>query len=152
MRTVHIYDLPELVGEELGPGDPHAVTQEMIDTFADATGDHQWIHTDTERATKGPFGTTIAHGYLTLSLVSPMLRTVLQVEGVGMSINYGLNRVRFPAAVPAGSNLIATATVADATLRDDGGYQMTTNVTLTVEGADRPACVAQVLGRFYPAA
>ncbi len=148
--TVHISDLPELVGEDLGPGEPYEVTQEMIDAFAEATGDDQWIHTDPERAADGPFGTTIAHGYLTLSLVPVMMRTVLRVEGVGMGVNYGLNRVRFPAAVPSGSRLVATATVADVDVRDDGGYQTITDITMTVEGADRPACVAQALARYYP--
>ncbi|MBW3560920.1 MAG: MaoC family dehydratase [Actinobacteria bacterium] len=149
-RTVNIHDLPDLVGEELGPGEPYEVSQEMIDAFADATGDDQWIHTDPERAVDGPFGTTIAHGYLTLSLVPVMMRTVLRVEGVGMGINYGLNRVRFPAAVPSGSKLVARATMADVDVRDDGGYQTTTDISLTVEGADRPACAAQAVARYYP--
>lgn len=149
-RTVNISDLPDLAGEELGPGEPYEVSQEMIDAFADATGDDQWIHTDPERAAEGPFGTTIAHGYLTLSLVPVMMRTVLTVDGVGMGINYGLNRCRFPAAVPSGSKLVATATVKDVDVRDDGGYQLETEVTLTVEGADRPSCVAEVLSRYYP--
>lgn len=149
-RTVSIHDLPDLVGEDLGPGEPYEVTQDMIDAFADATGDDQWIHTDPERAADGRFGTTIAHGYLTLSLVPAMMRTVLLVEGVGVGINYGLNRCRFPSAVPSGSTLVANATVADVDVRDDGGYQTTTDVTLTVQGADEPACVAQVIGRYYP--
>lgn len=150
-RTVHINDLPSLKGETLGPGDPITVTQDMIDAFADATGDHQWIHVDPERAAAGPFGTTVAHGYLTLSLVPQAVQKLLKIDGVGMGINYGLNRCRFPAPVPSGADVLATAHVLDVEERGDGGYQLTTEVTLTVVGAEKPSCVAETVARYYPA-
>ncbi|MGH3443558.1 MAG: MaoC family dehydratase [Nitriliruptorales bacterium] len=150
-RSVRITDLPTIKGEPLGPSEPVTVTQDMIDAFAEATGDHQWIHVDPERAAQGPFGTTVAHGYLTLSLVPQLVQKLLHVEGVGMGVNYGLNRCRFPAPVPSGSGVVATAQVRDVEERDDGGYQLTTEVTITVVGAERPSCVAETVARYYPA-
>lgn len=149
-RTVHLSELGSLVGETFGPGEPYEVTQEAIDRFADATGDHQWIHVDPERAATGPFGTTVAHGFLTLSLCPSVLQSVLRVEGVGMGVNYGLNRVRFPAPVPSGSKVIGTVTIQDVADLDGGALQATYAVTIAVEGADKPSCVAEMLARYYP--
>jgi acyl dehydratase len=141
-------ELRALVGQHLGYSDYHVVTQEMVNLFADATGDHQWIHVDPERAAAGPFGTTIAHGYLTLSLVPVLMGSVLRVEGTRMGINYGVNRVRFTSPVPVGSEVRAGATLASV---EDvaGGVQITTDVVIEVKGAEKPACVAQVLSRLY---
>ena len=137
-----------LVGRHLGYSDWVLVDQERIDRFADATGDHQWIHVDAERAKAGPFGTTIAHGYLTLSLVPSLLSQVLRVGGVTYAVNYGCNKVRFPAPVPVGSQLRLGASVA--TVEDvPGGVQVALDVTLEVRGAAKPSCAAQVVYRYY---
>lgn len=143
-------DLKGRVGEHLGYSDWHLVTQEQIDAFADATGDHQWIHVDLERAKHGPFGRPIAHGYLTLSLGPVLLAQIFRVEGVAMGINYGLNKVRFPSPVPVGSKLRLGASLKEA---GDvaGGVGVTLSVTFEVEGTDKPACVAEVLFRYYEA-
>jgi len=141
--------LKALVGREWGPGEWLEVTQERIDAFADATDDHQWIHVDVERARSGPFKTTIAHGFLTLSLV-PRLRRGLgpQVEGVRMAINYGLNRVRFPSPVPAGSRVRARAK--NLSVEEvPGGAQLVDQITVEVEGQEKPACVAELVTRLY---
>lgn len=122
------------------------VTQDQIDGFANVTGDHQWIHTDPERAASGPFGTTIAHGYLTLSLLVPLLEQVLVIENRTSSINYGLDKVRFPAPVPSGSRVRLTATLAEAT-NVDSGVQVKVDCVLQVEGQERPACVARAVLR-----
>lgn len=136
------------VGEVVGPGEWITVDQGEIDMFADATGDHQWIHVDPERAAAGPFGATIAHGYLTLSLVPVLIQGLYKIEGVKMAVNYGLNRVRFPAPVPVGSRLRASAEVAE--LSDvQGGVQMVTRVTIEREGGDKPVCVAETVVRCY---
>jgi acyl dehydratase len=137
-----------LVGQELGVGDWHQVTQEQINTFADATGDHQWIHVDPERAKSGPFGETIAHGYLTLSLIPALGGGGLPVEGAKMGINYGLDRVRFIAPVPAGSKVRARRKLVEAT-EGEGFIQLKTEVTIEVEGKKKPACVAETLSRVY---
>jgi acyl dehydratase len=147
-----VIPLPELasrVGAVLESGWTE-VSQTMIDGFADATGDHQWIHVDPERAAAGPFGTTIAHGYLTLSLVPRLVADALTVDGVGMGVNYGLNRCRFPSPVPSGSRLRAEVLLAAVDGLEGGAVQTTMTVTVRVEGADKPACVAEVLTRFYP--
>jgi acyl dehydratase len=138
----------DAVGEHLGYSDWLEITQDRIDQFADATGDHQWIHVDVERAAKeSPFGTTIAHGYLTLSLVSYFLPQVVEVRGISMGLNYGTDKVRFPAPVPVGSKLRAGGELTD--VRDvPGGIQTTMTVTVEVDGADKPACVAEILSRF----
>ncbi|MEE1752491.1 MaoC family dehydratase [Streptomyces sp. SP18CS02] len=136
------------VGEQLGHSDWLEIDQKRIDLFADATGDHQWIHVDPERAATGPFGTTIAHGYLTLSLLPLFVPQIMRVEGMRMGVNYGTNKVRFPSPVPVGSRLRATATlteVADA----GGGVQVTALVTVEREGGDKPVCVADSLSRYY---
>jgi acyl dehydratase len=137
-------------GTDLGHSGWMQVTQERINTFADATGDHQWIHVDAERAAAGPFGTTIAHGYLTLSLVIPLLEEMFAVTGVAMGINYGLNRVRFPAPVPVGSRIRLGAALASADDVGGGAVQVTLDLTMDIEGGAKPACVAQAVYRYYP--
>jgi acyl dehydratase len=143
-----IDDLGSMVGRHLGYSDYLLVDQERIDRFADATGDHQWIHVDPERAASGPFGTTIAHGYLTLSLVPLLLAQVLRVEGVAFGLNYGSNKVRFPAPVPAGSEVRLGALLASAD-EVEGGVQVVLDVALEVRGAEKPSCAAQVVLRYY---
>jgi acyl dehydratase len=136
-------------GEHLGYGDWLEVTQERIDEFADATGDHQWIHVDTERAKDGPFGTTIAHGYLTLSLIPTLGRKIYQVDGIRMGINYGLGKVRFPAVLPAGSRVRAGAELVEVSDRQQG-KQATVRMTVEIEGGDKPACVAETMVVYVP--
>ncbi len=147
--TVHIGKFKELVGTHLGYSDWHRVTQEQINLFADATGDHQWIHVDPERAKSGPFGTAIAHGYLTLSLAPGLLHEVLVVEGTSMGVNYGCNKVRFPAPVPVDSNLRIGVAIKDA---EDvkGGVQVVLELTFETEGSAKPSCVAEVVYRYFP--
>ena len=149
MRTIKgIEELKQLAGQELGSGDWHEVTQEQINQFADATGDHQWIHTDVERAKKGPFGGPIAHGYFTLSIIPVLLRDVMSVEGMRMGINYGLNKLRFPAPVPIGSKVRASVKCTSVE-EVSGGLQGTFDVTVEVVGQDKPGCAAQVIYRYY---
>jgi acyl dehydratase len=143
-----IDDLYPLVGTHLGYSEYRTVTQEQVNLFAEATGDHQWIHVDPERARSGPFGGTIAHGYLTLSLLPVLLSQVLRVGGVSMGINYGANRVRFPSPVPVGSEVRAGATLV-AIEEVSGGVQVTLDVTVEVRGAAKPSCAAQILTRYY---
>ncbi|MFJ6726709.1 MaoC family dehydratase [Streptomyces sp. NPDC091281] len=141
-------DLRAAVGENLGYTDWLEVDQKRIDLFAEATGDRQWIHVDPERAAAGPFGTTIAHGYLTLSLLPLFGPQLISVEGAKMGVNYGTNKVRFPATVPVGSRLRATATVAkveDVT----GGVQLTLAFVVEREGGEKPVCVAESVSRYY---
>lgn len=140
-------DLQARVGEEIGVGDWFEVDQARIDTFAEATGDHQWIHVDRERAAAGPFGTTIAHGFLTLSLIVP-LQPRLEVEGVKMGINYGLDRVRFITPVPSGSRIRARSVLKEVT-EVPGGVQLKSEVTVELEASEKPACVAESLTRMY---
>jgi acyl dehydratase len=135
-------------GLELGPSKWLEITQDRIDRFADATDDHQWIHVDPERAAQGPFGTTIAHGYLTLSLLVPFSYELLAVEGTRMGINYGVNRVRFPAPVPVGSRLRARFRLENVT-EVDGGVQVEANATVEREGQEKPVCAAELVFRFY---
>lgn len=137
-----------LVGKPLGPSDWVTVTQEQVNLFADATGDHQWIHVDVERAKAGPFGGPIAHGYLTLALIPQFLPELLEVTGFSMGINYGADKVRFPAPVPVGARLRASAVVDDVT-DVAGGLQMQVTVTLEIEDQPKPALVAVVLLRRY---
>jgi acyl dehydratase len=147
--TVHgLDDLKALAGTELGTSDWVEITQDRINGFADATGDHQWIHTDVERAAVGPFGAPIAHGYLTLSLFIPLFTGLLEVEGVSTKVNYGLNRVRFPSPVRVGSRIRLTARLADVE-EVSGGLQITVDGTIEIEGATKPAAVLQSLSRFY---
>ena len=143
-----IESFKDLVGEHLGYSEWHRIDQDQINLFADATGDHQWIHVDPERAKSGPFGTAIAHGYLTLSLAPVLLGEVVTVEGTSMGVNYGCNKVRFPSPVPVGSNLRLGASVAEV---EDvaGGVQVVLDITLETDGAPKPSCVAQVVYRYY---
>ncbi|QSB16618.1 MaoC family dehydratase [Natronosporangium hydrolyticum] len=141
--------LRALIGEQLGYTDWLPVAQDQVDRFADATGDHQWIHVDQERAKTGPFGQTVAHGFLTLSLIPTVLPQLLDVRGFSMGVNYGLDRVRFPAPVPVGSRLRATAVI-EAVDEQGGGVQTTLTVTFEIEGGAKPACVARFLERRYP--
>ncbi|MEU7637574.1 MULTISPECIES: MaoC family dehydratase [unclassified Streptomyces] len=143
-----VEELRAAVGEELGPSDWLEVDQKRIDLFAEATGDHQWIHVDEEKAAAGPFGTTIAHGYLTLSLLPVLVPQLLRVDNVKMGINYGTNKVRFPATVPVGSRLRARARIAEVT-EVTGGVQLTTVVTVEREGGEKPVCVAESVSRFH---
>ncbi|HEU0184048.1 MAG TPA: MaoC family dehydratase [Blastocatellia bacterium] len=143
-------ELHSLAGQEVAVGDWFEVTQDRIDLFADATGDHQWIHVDVERAkTDSPYGATIAHGFLTLSLLSQLMSETVRIRlPIRMGINYGLNKVRFPSPVPAGSK-IRTRAVLQALEEIDGGRQLVWNVTVEREGADKPCCVAEWLVRYY---
>lgn len=141
-------ELKDLVGLHLGYSPWHLVDQEQIDSFAQATGDHQWIHVDQERSKVGPFGVTIAHGYLTLSLVTTLLPQILQVSGFSIGVNYGANKIRFPAPVPSGSrvHLGATLLAADEIV---GGVQALFRVTIEVENSEKPSLVAEVIYRYY---
>ncbi|GAA2358380.1 MaoC family dehydratase [Streptomyces violaceusniger] len=141
-------ELKKLADADLGTSEWIEVTQDRIDTFADATDDHQWIHTDPERAARGPFGAPIAHGYLTLSLFIPLFTQLLDVRGVTTKVNYGLNKVRFPAPVTAGSRIRLVARLAS--VEDvPGGVQITVDGTIEVDGGTKPAAVVQSLSRFY---
>ena len=146
--TVKLDEVGTLVGKDLGPTGWMEVSQDRINTFADATGDHQWIHIDQERAKSGPFGRTIAHGYLTLSLIISMWGELLAVEGVSAGVNYGLNKVRFPAPVPSGSRIRLAGKLA-AVDRVPGGVQLTADLVIEVENGAKPACVAQTVFRLY---
>ncbi|MCR3743517.1 Acyl dehydratase [Actinomadura glauciflava] len=146
-RTVTIAGLAELVGEDLGHSRWLTVDQPRIDMFADATDDHQWIHIDTAAAENGPFGGTIAHGYLTLSLLIPLWSELLEIEDATTKINYGLDRVRFPAPVPSGTRIRLQATVAEVT-EVTGGVQVIVDATVHAEGGSRPVCVARPVLRY----
>ena len=154
MSTVEVQGiegLKALQGQEIGPSEWRTVTQEDIDTFADLTGDHQWIHTDVERAkAESPFGTTVAHGNLTLSLIDGLRIELMQSTGFKLGVNYGWNKVRFPAPVPSGSKIRATAEVVE--IEDVGGgwFQIVTRFKVEVEGNEKPACVADSVGRALP--
>jgi len=150
MRTINgIDELKAAEGETLGTSDWLEVTQDAINAFADVTGDHQWIHVDPERAKDTPFGGTIAHGYLTLSLLPAMSYEVIpHDDGVGMGLNYGLNKVRFPAPVPSGSRVRGTFRV-DELKEEDWGRQSTMTATIECEGVEKPVCVAEVIYRYY---
>ncbi len=136
-----------MVGSHLGHSEWIEISQERVQRFADATDDQQWIHVDPDRAAQGPFGTTIAHGYLTLSLVVPLVSQIYRLDGVRMGINYGVNRVRFPSPVPVGSRVRAGATLAGVS-PVDGGVQVTLDATIETEGGTKPACVAQTVSRY----
>jgi acyl dehydratase len=147
-QTIGVQDLEPRVGTEIAISPWLSIEQARIGLFADATDDHQWIHVDPERASKGPFGGTIAHGFLTLSLLPRMMSEAVKVEGVRMSVNYGLNRVRFTSPVPSGSRLRARLVLAKLE-RVDGGVQLTWSATVEREGGDRPCLVAEWLVRHY---
>jgi acyl dehydratase len=142
-------ELHDHVGESLGPTEWIEIDQDRIDLFAEATGDHQWIHVDVERATAGPFGAPIAHGYLTLSMVNQFLPDLLTVEGVSMGVNVGLEKVRFPNPVRVGSRIRGSGEIVSV---DElgGGYQAVVRVTVEIDGAPKPACVADTVSRFFP--
>ena len=144
-------DLAKAVGQPLGHSDWLEITQERIDRFAEATGDHQWIHVDPERAKQGPFGAPIAHGYLTQSLVNLFLPQIVEVRGISMGVNYGADRLRFPAPVPVGSRIRGSAELLEVE-EIKGTVQAKIRVTVEIEGSDRPACVIDTISRYYPAA
>lgn len=144
-------DLKSALGEHLGYSDWLEMTQDRIDKFADATGDQQWIHVDPERAKQGPFGACIAHGYLTLALVNLFLPQILEVRGISMGVNYGSDRLRFPAPVPVGSRIRGGGELIQVE-EVKGGVQATIRVTVEVEGQERPACVVETISRYYPEA
>jgi acyl dehydratase len=146
--TITYAELPSLVGTDLGWSSWLDVTQERVNTFADATDDHQWIHVDPERAKDSPFGGAIAHGFLTLSLAVPMWTELLDVDGVGMKVNYGLDKVRFISPVPVGSRVRMNAVIAEVT-EIAGGFQLTVDQTIEAEGSSKPAVAARGLYRFY---
>ncbi|UOY00263.1 MaoC family dehydratase [Blastococcus sp. PRF04-17] len=147
--TTTMAEVPGLVGQELGSSDWHEVTQEHVNQFAEATGDHQWIHVDVERAkAESPFGGPIAHGYLTLSLLAPLSAQVLVVTDTVMGVNYGLNKVRFPAPVPVGSKVRLSASLKDVQ-EIAGGLQLTLSCSIEREGGDKPVCIAEPVYRYY---
>jgi acyl dehydratase len=151
MKTLRdLGGLRALVGQEIAVTDWLTVTQQQVDLFAQATGDHQWIHVDGERARAGPFGAPIAHGFLTLSLLPRFLDMALRIENPGMGVNYGLNRVRFTSPVPVNSRLRARVELLACEAVDNAGVQLTWLVTVEREGSDKPACVAESVTRRYP--
>jgi acyl dehydratase len=143
-------ELPPLVGQELVVSDWITVTQEQVNLFAQATGDHQWIHVDVERAKAGPFGAPIAHGFLTLSLLPRFFESSVRIEETRMGVNYGLNKVRFIAPVPVGSRLRARMKLLACDAIDNNGMQMTWEVTTEREGSNKPVCIAESIARHYP--
>jgi acyl dehydratase len=150
MRTFETLDeLQALAGQEIATSDWVTITQEQVNLFAQATGDHQWIHVDVERAKAGPFGAPIAHGFLTLSLIPRFFESAIEVRQVRMGVNYGLNRVRFTSPVPVGSRLRAAMKLLACQDLGGGGMQMTWEVTVEREGSDKPACIAESLTRRY---
>ena len=146
-----IEDLKQLMGQEVGPTEWREVTQDDIDTFARLSGDDQWIHVDVERAkTESPFGTTVAHGNLTLSMIDGLRRDLIESKGFKLGVNYGWNKVRFPAPVPAGSKVRARAEVTEIDEVGGGWYQVVTKFTVEVEGGEKPVCVGESVGRALP--
>ncbi len=151
MKTFEtLADLAACVGQEVAVSDWLTITQEQVNRFAEATGDHQWIHVDVERAKQGPFGGPIVHGFLTLSLLPRFFESTFEVRSARMGVNYGLNKVRFTAPVPVGSRLRARMTLLAAEPVAGDGMQMTWQVQIEREGADKPVCVAESLARHYP--
>lgn len=149
-RFETLNDLVACVGQEVAVSDWVTVTQEQVNRFAEATGDHQWIHVDVERARAGPFGAPIAHGFLTLSLLPLFFDTAFEIGQAVMGVNYGLNKVRFTAPVPVGSRLRGRMSLLSATPIEGSGMQMAWSVAIEREGADKPVCVAESLARLYP--
>ncbi|MFI6505049.1 MaoC family dehydratase [Nonomuraea typhae] len=151
MRTfANVQELKASIGETFGPTEWRTVTQDQVNLFADATDDHQWIHVDVERARESQFGGTIAHGYLSLSLLPSFMIELLDVQSIAMAVNFGLNKVRFPKPIPVGSRIRATAELAD--VKNSPAGQLTTlKVSIEVEGERRPACTAEVLFLYIPA-
>ena len=148
MKFSNVEELKEAAGSHLGFSEWWEITQGRVDLFADATDDHQFIHVDPERAARTPFGGSIAHGFLTLSMGIPLLQQIFQLEGVRMGVNYGVNKVRFPAPVPVGSKLRAGASIVS--VNDvPGGVQLVLDVTFEIEDGEKPVCVAQTVSRYY---
>ena len=151
MKTFQTFaELAACVGQEVAVSDWQTITQQQINLFAQATGDHQWIHVDPEKALQGPFGAPIAHGFLTLSLIPSFFESSFHIAGSRMGVNYGLNKVRFTAPVPVGSRLRARMTLLETASIDNDGMQMTWEVTVEREGFAKPVCVAESLVRRYP--
>ncbi|MFL5822931.1 MAG: MaoC family dehydratase [Solirubrobacteraceae bacterium] len=146
--TIEMSELPQWAGKHLGFTDWQEMTQERVNQFADATDDHQFIHVDVERAKQTPFGGTVAHGYLTLSLMAPVMGELLKVSGVKMGVNYGTDRVRFPAPLPVGSQWRGGGEIVEVT-EVPGGVQVKTKCTIEVQGSEKPSCVAECLVRLY---
>jgi len=149
----HIFNSPSelapALGQTFGPTDWITIDQDRINTFADATGDHQWIHVDVEKAKTGPFGATVAHGYLTLALTNLFLPHLIEVRGISMGLNYGLNKVRFPAVVPAGSRIRGKGELISVEAQK-GAVQTVIRITVEVEGNAKPACIAEAISLWYP--
>ncbi len=151
MKTIPtLSELSSLAGQDVAVSDWITITQEQVNLFAQATGDHQWIHVDVERAKAGPFGAPIAHGFLTLSLIPQFFESSISVAEARMGVNYGLNKVRFMAPVPVGSRLRARLKLLKSEPIDNGGAQMSWEVAIEREGAAKPVCVAESLARYYP--
>ena len=151
MKTFeNLSELKSLVGQEVAVSDWLTITQEQVNQFAQATGDHQWIHVDVERASAGPFGAPIAHGFLTLSLLPKFFQSAMEIRNTRMGVNYGLNKVRFTSPVPVGSRLRGRMKLLACEPIDNDGMQMTWLVSVEREGSDKPACVAESLTRRYP--
>ncbi|GAA3569554.1 MaoC family dehydratase [Nonomuraea rosea] len=151
MRTfANVQELKAAVGETFGPTEWRTVTQEQVNLFADATSDHQWIHVDVERAKEGPFGGTIAHGYLSLSLLPSFMFEIVEVHGIAMGVNYGLNKVRFPRPVLVGARIRAVGELTDVK-GTPAGYLSNLKMTIEIEGEKRPACIAETLSLYVPA-
>lgn len=146
----NLNDLTACIGQEVAVSDWIVITQQQVNLFAEATGDHQWIHVDPEKASKGPFGGTIAHGFLTLSLIPKFFESAFEITNSRMGVNYGLNKVRFTAPVPVGSRLRARMKLLACDPIDNAGVQMTWEVTVEREGSVKPVCVAESLVRRYP--
>ena len=142
-------DMSQAVGKTLGESEWLEIDQDRINLFAEATGDHQWIHVDPERAKDGPFGATIAHGYLTLSLVNLFLPQIVDVQGIKMGVNYGCEKIRFPSPVTVNSRVRGVGELIDVT-EVKGGIQAVIRVTVEIEGSERPACVVDTISRYYP--
>lgn len=151
MKTIQtLFELPPLVGTEVAVSDWITITQEQVNQFAEATGDHQWIHVDVERARAGPFGAPIAHGFLTLSLLPKFFASAMEIVESGMGVNYGLNKVRFTSPVPVGSRLRGRIKLLACTPVPNDGMQMTWEVKVECEGSEKPVCIAESLVRRYP--
>ena len=148
-KTPH--ELIDRVGEDLGATDWLEIDQARVNLFADATGDHQWIHVDVEKARQGPFGGPIAHGYLTASLANFFLPQLIDVQGTSMGVNYGCDKIRFPSPVPVGSKVRGTGSLTSVEETKDGGIQAKVTVKIEIEDQERPACVIETISRFYPA-
>jgi len=151
----HVFNSPlELeaaLGQTFGPTEWLLIDQDRVNKFADATGDHQWIHVDVEKAKTGPFGSTVAHGFLTLSLTNLFLPQLIEVRGISMGLNYGLNKIRFPAVVPAGTRIRGKGELISVEKQANGGIQSIMRITVEVEGGGKPACVAEAISLWYPA-